>query len=89
MFAAFGTEYGEAFAAQAMSKQKSLGHIVFGCRCCQVDGFRYSTVAVLLKGGLDMYVVGRRDVMGGYEKASNIPWDAAQVLDRWACDEIR
>ena len=48
---------GEAFASKLVCEQKGRGHLGFGRRGRQIDGFRDSAVAISLKHGLHAHMM--------------------------------
>ena len=51
------TKDGEAFASELVSEQKGCGHLGFGRRGRQIDGFGNSAVAISLKHSLHTHMM--------------------------------
>ena len=56
-FPAARTKDGETFASELIGEEKGLGHLDFGCRGRQIDGFRDSAVAISLKHRLHTHMM--------------------------------
>ena len=56
-FPAARSKDGEAFASELVCEQKGRGHLWFGRRGRQIDGFRDSAVAISLKHRLHTHMM--------------------------------
>ena len=56
-FPAAWTKDGEAFASELVCEQKGCGHLGFGRRGRQIDGFRDTAVAISLKHRLHTHMM--------------------------------
>ena len=63
LFSAARPEDGEAFAFELVREKKGIGHVCFGCRGRQIDGFRDPAVAISLKHRLHTHMVCGRDIV--------------------------
>ena len=80
-FPAARTKDGETFASELVCEEKGRGHLGFGRRGRQIDGFRDSAVAISLKHRLHTHMMLGWDIMRRDKQSTQLFGDMGQMLN--------